>query len=668
MKSANRSQKDQTPKRGTLMRAPALKSATQPFSTGMEIAPSWQQIATNPTSLQPQDVRTLQARAGNQAVQRLLAQHTTSSPAQENSADAVAQQMVNAPVLQRAPSADPLDAPSKIAKNHAAHNMASTNPITKPGLQRKPANAGIGGVAGGDAVAPEIEQAIQRAPGGAPLQKNLRDRMGNGIGQDFSQVRVHTDAQADTLARSLQARAFTTGSDIFFKQGEYNPASQSGQHLMAHELTHVAQQAGSQPTVQRKSDKLPTKADMRNLAKSGFKLFGTSLYGKILNAVDEYHTGIPNTDFRAQLNQLLTIHNLMTQWQVSHGIADTNTGSKNKAEGNRRDVLATLRTEHLPKETADVYQQAKTANVAMDVHMLMALMDIVAGNPGVGAAIEQDYASALHGYTASTGDVTQAENLLEGPKSKLFDMAGTGLDSAVNSLRGLSDDPSDGRMSEDIMDAPINPHDSDTLKKIKKERLKLRTLVPSLQNISNVEMKSIGSYTDESGYREMNAMLRGSSGLMQGNNKSSRKNSVDLRKEVAVSMLMATSALNRLPDWDGSTVYRGENIGWAGGAIQNGANITLKSFTSTSANRAVPLGFAGSGPDSAFWEIDGVTTQGKDIAKLSVQAKGDYLGINGGGATEDEVLLRPYTTLHIDSITDNHGQGSFKWLIRAHAV
>ena len=70
------------------------------------------------------------------------------------------------------------------------------------------------------------------------------------MGADFSGVRVHTDTQSDQLNRSIQAKAFTTGQDVFFRSGEYNPGSKGGQELIAHELTHVVQQNGS--TVQKK--------------------------------------------------------------------------------------------------------------------------------------------------------------------------------------------------------------------------------------------------------------------------------------------------------------------------------------------------------------------------------------------------------------------------------
>jgi hypothetical protein len=88
--------------------------------------------------------------------------------------------------------------------------------------------------------------------GGAALPEGVRTGMEQSFGADFGNVRVHNGPSADRLNRSLQAKAFTTGSDVFFRSGEYNPASGPGQKLLAHELTHVVQQGGAQ--VSRKSD------------------------------------------------------------------------------------------------------------------------------------------------------------------------------------------------------------------------------------------------------------------------------------------------------------------------------------------------------------------------------------------------------------------------------
>src|SRR5262245_21044205 len=79
--------------------------------------------------------------------------------------------------------------------------------------------------------------------GGQSLDGAVQKQMGAALGQDFSGVRVHTSPEADALNQQLSARAFTTGQDIFFKAGEYNPGSSGGQELLAHELTHVVQQS-----------------------------------------------------------------------------------------------------------------------------------------------------------------------------------------------------------------------------------------------------------------------------------------------------------------------------------------------------------------------------------------------------------------------------------------
>lgn len=103
--------------------------------------------------------------------------------------------------------------------------------------------------------------------GGQALDSNIQTQMGETMGQDFSGVRVHTSAEADGLNQQLNAKAFTTGQDIFFKEGAYQPQSSSGQELIAHELTHVVQQGsgavkgGSGMTVNAPGDAFEQEAD-----------------------------------------------------------------------------------------------------------------------------------------------------------------------------------------------------------------------------------------------------------------------------------------------------------------------------------------------------------------------------------------------------------------------
>ena len=97
---------------------------------------------------------------------------------------------------------------------------------------------------GGPGIAPVgIESDVQAmSAGGSPLPTSVRSMFEPRFGFDFSDVRIHTSNQAAGAALSLGARAFTVGDHVFFGPGQYQPTSRSGQHLIAHELTHTIQQ------------------------------------------------------------------------------------------------------------------------------------------------------------------------------------------------------------------------------------------------------------------------------------------------------------------------------------------------------------------------------------------------------------------------------------------
>ena len=78
--------------------------------------------------------------------------------------------------------------------------------------------------------------------GGSALPESARSFFEPRFGSDFRAVRVHTDAGAGELARSVNAHAFTVGRDIVFGSGRYAPETEPGKRLLAHELTHVVQQ------------------------------------------------------------------------------------------------------------------------------------------------------------------------------------------------------------------------------------------------------------------------------------------------------------------------------------------------------------------------------------------------------------------------------------------
>lgn len=107
-------------------------------------------------------------------------------------------------------------------------------------INRKAASEGT--IEGAQAGA--VMQQAQQSSTGAPLEAGVRSQMESGFGADFGDVRVHTGGAAADAAQGLNARAFAEGNDIYFGQGAYDPGSEGGKHLIAHELAHVAQGGG----------------------------------------------------------------------------------------------------------------------------------------------------------------------------------------------------------------------------------------------------------------------------------------------------------------------------------------------------------------------------------------------------------------------------------------
>ncbi|MEU4524543.1 DUF4157 domain-containing protein [Amycolatopsis sp. NPDC024027] len=121
----------------------------------------------------------------------------------------------------------------------AAGRTDVLGPAGMLGLQRAVGNAGTSSL---------VEE--ERSPvhdvvgsgGGSPLDTATRADMETRFGHDFGDVRVHTDGAAHDSAKSVNAQAYTVGSNIVFQRDKYDPSSDSGKHMLAHELTHVVQQ------------------------------------------------------------------------------------------------------------------------------------------------------------------------------------------------------------------------------------------------------------------------------------------------------------------------------------------------------------------------------------------------------------------------------------------
>jgi hypothetical protein len=232
-----------------------------------------QRAQAAPETLTPTDVLTLQRTIGNRATIGMLSRSTmlqaklNLGPAgdrYEQEADRVSQQVTQP--LARPQPVQRMDeerpSVSKFITRKQDRPLRKADPLTKNfftrSVQGKIAQpTPMHGAEGGE-VESSVAQQIQGARGGGkPLDKGVRAQMEQGFGADFSGVRVHTGGQADTLNRSLNAKAFTTGQDIFFGKGQYNPGSSGGQKLIAHELTHTVQQSATHHRVARQNSKTP---------------------------------------------------------------------------------------------------------------------------------------------------------------------------------------------------------------------------------------------------------------------------------------------------------------------------------------------------------------------------------------------------------------------------
>jgi hypothetical protein len=129
------------------------------------------------------------------------------------------------------------------------HDHGHTRPPTKEEgnsrasavlrLQRAAGNGVVGGLLEDDR---SPIDGVVGSGRGEPLDDGTRQDMESRLGHDFSDVRVHRDAEATRSAQAMNAHAYTVGTDVVFQGDRYSPGTQEGKHTLAHELTHVMQQ------------------------------------------------------------------------------------------------------------------------------------------------------------------------------------------------------------------------------------------------------------------------------------------------------------------------------------------------------------------------------------------------------------------------------------------
>ena len=231
----------------------------EPMAAAADIGPisAYEQLASLSADGRPNPahVLALQRAAGNRAVSRFMAGRTVQTKVNTEPAAGKSSPKSVRGARQPKPLAGPGAAGKDASRSRARPAVLPSAPAAHPRVAQRQARLddedlpGLppapGPGAGFDA-SPDFEGRLSAARGGgAPLPDPTRAFMEQRIGADFSGVKVHTDAQSDALNQAIQARAFTTGQDVFFRQGEFEPATTGGKALIAHELTHVVQQTGA---------------------------------------------------------------------------------------------------------------------------------------------------------------------------------------------------------------------------------------------------------------------------------------------------------------------------------------------------------------------------------------------------------------------------------------
>ncbi|MFZ9385059.1 MAG: DUF4157 domain-containing protein, partial [Ilumatobacteraceae bacterium] len=178
---------------------------------------------------------------------------------------------------------------------------------------------------GGTDVDPDVQRSIDaKRGGGRPLGDRETAAFSDSYGVDLSGVRVHTDSDADRLSRSLQADAFTTGNDVFFRRGMYEPGTSRGDQLIGHELAHVATEAGG---ASRSIHRFMTPAAFADLTSENWYTGKSRAQKAIEVMLAEYEElkengQIPDSQLGTAISKIEGMITIAEAWKADHTKAD----------------------------------------------------------------------------------------------------------------------------------------------------------------------------------------------------------------------------------------------------------------------------------------------------------------------------------------------------------
>jgi len=224
-----------------------------------------------------------------------------------------------APPVRRRLTVGRADDPNERLADKMADGAVSSLRTSEPTDVRRAAGSDpLGGAELDDDIQRQIDS---RRGTGASLRPREAQHFSDAYGTDMSAVRVHTDSTADTLSRSLQADAFTTGNDVFFRKGTYQPGTSQGDHLIGHELAHVATEGGG-GSAQRSVRRFVSVDDFKSWTYLGmFSSSGTHKEA-VVKLLTEYNAIKAKSDVQPAMvpfyTQMLQKVNAMIDWSEDY--------------------------------------------------------------------------------------------------------------------------------------------------------------------------------------------------------------------------------------------------------------------------------------------------------------------------------------------------------------
>ncbi|MBS0150787.1 MAG: DUF4157 domain-containing protein [Nitrospira sp.] len=193
--------------------------------------------------------------------------------------------------------------------------------MTQPLIQRR-ATAGATGLA---EASPSVH-GVLNSPGQS-LEPVLRQDMEHRFNHDFSQVRVHTDGAAVRSAREVNAHAYTVGHHVVFARGAYSSDTPTGQHLLAHELTHVVQQEVSGSSGSHSAPQILQRFGSEEHVRIGSVAlpgrdvlivgYGRVSYGEMIAMIGDYFGSLVEMQSLARMGRFGTQQIDLARWKVN---------------------------------------------------------------------------------------------------------------------------------------------------------------------------------------------------------------------------------------------------------------------------------------------------------------------------------------------------------------